>query len=1099
VQLSEPPSSYQNYTTLGSSQLNSAADLVKPPQVLPDSQHAPSTVPAITTEEPLVLATSQNAPPAASPSEQRSTGRVVPDSQSLPTSFNLASQPQAGVEDEAASQLIEDLQIAAHAPDTNSQSFDNAIEVQPPSARCSNDHSTQQAGTPPQSPIRPSAKSPSPRTPASQGPGTGDKPGAVQRRSRPSSPDLVPPGGPSGIAAHDFSSQLDYRESIENLVPEVAHSNTHHHQSQVQLSQSPVTGTSFPFETQIAPVQSQTQAASGASTNIGRKPHSQPINRHNRPYDTVTTGPRANSLPNHDSSLSSSFPAVPSQGLPAIGESAPALPYLPSPPTRSPVTSSHSMDRRTPTSAEPKMKMADKIRALKAEQALKRGRTPSKSATPSQVTPAKPSAVPPRINAELAAETPAQAGSPELARNGGRSPSAVPAALPVKLVTQDEMNTSGRYKTLVPQEKENPLLRRQSTITGAASKEATKGGNFVHSVPIALLGHQRDSYPLMIQHHKDIIERFLGTNHPSDELIVEIETLLERLRRIVVHPDLDNVETYTQYDVPPAAHAKWATDCSAKFHFLKHLIDELRDKELAIAVICQSAQLLQILENFLLGFKVTCYRADTGQTIKQDDCALTFKIMSHNEDASYESLAADAVICMDNSAEAGGSTLKLLHGPNDDLVMMTLAVPGTVEHVERCLSTDLTHQQKLRALVHGIFDLRYDSGKLEHGQLPSVETAKVIAGFLTSKPTEREWSVAALSMLENLDSQTESDIELPQSSAAQPGGKHPLDTSDVEMQASDTFKRPRLASNGVHLPDQPVTINPLELDISHVSDSIAVPSNTQMISSEVIDPSDLNETVRRLQSLLLTAQTSLADHKQDLGELQYRHEDQRNLIIELTKKNEEAMDTAQKAVTRMTEGAATANALRIENRSLKEQLKAAQEALTDHSIPERAELEKQRLAFEQSQDENKILEKRLKTQQSDLDYAQEMYQNSSSAAQRLGTTNRELENALSHAQNRANGEQTRAKQMSLDARASNMARENKQLKAKLKEQADVLARKDKELALMKEASRGRMGTRGSSVPRSPRMASPLKTAAGSRQSSPSATELRGRTHPLRQG
>jgi hypothetical protein len=1098
VQLSEPPSSYRNYTALGSSQVNSATNSLKPSRVLPDSQHSVSTGPVTITKEPLVLATSQNPPPGAPTSERDYTGRVVPDSQSLPTAFDLASQPHGGAGDEAASQLDEDLQVAAQAPDTNSQSFDTAIQLQPTSALLEKNYSTQQTDTPPKSPIRPSGKSPSPRTLASSGLAVEENSGAVQRKTRPSSPKpIVLDHSPAG-AAYEFSSQLDYRESIEDRVPEPALSSTHHHQTQVQPSQSPVIETSFPFKTQICPVQSQTQAASGASSTFEAKSHSQPTSRHNRPYDPVTTGPRANSLPNHKSSLSSSIPAPPSQVLPAIGESAPALPYSPSTPTHSPVRSTHSMDRSTPTS-EPKMKMADKIRALKAEQALKRGRTPSKSATPSQVTPAKPSAVPPRINAELAAETPAQAGSPELARNGGRSPSAVPAALPVKQVTQEEMNTSGRYKTLVPQERENPLLRRQSTITGAASEEASKSGNFVHSVPIALLGHQRDSYPLMIQHHKDIIERFLSTNKPSEELIVEVETLLERLRRIVVHPDLDNVETYTQYDVPPTAHAKWATDCSAKFHFLKHLIDELRDKELAVAVICQSAQLLHIMENFLLGIKVTCYRADTGQTSKQDSCPLTLKIMSNNEDASYESLAADAVICMDNSAEAGGSTLKLLQGPNDDLVMMTLAVPGTIEHVERCLSPELTHQQKLRALMHGIFDLRYDSGKLEHGQLPSVETAKVIAGFLTSNPTEREWSVAALSTLENLDSQTESDIELPQSSATHPGGKHPLDTSDVETAASDTFKRPRLASNGIHLPDQPITINPLELDISHVSDSVAVPSNPQMISPEVIDPSDMNETVRRLQSLLLTAQTSLADHKQDLGELQYRHEDQRNLIIELTRKNEEAIDTAQKAVTRMTENAATANALRIENRSLKEQLKIAQEALTDHSIPERAEFEKQRIAFEQSQDENKILEKRLKTQQSDLDYAQEMYQTWSSDAQRLGTTNRDLEKALSHAQNRANGEQTRAKQMTLDARASTLARENKQLKARLKEQANVLARKDKELSLLKEASRGRMGTRGSSVPRSPRMSSPLKTAAGSRQSSPSATELRGRTHPLRQG
>jgi hypothetical protein len=1097
VQLSEPPSSYCNYTTLGSSQIASARNLLQPSQVLPDSQNAPKSGPAITTEAPLVLATSQNVRDGDLTPKQNSTGRVVPDSQSLPASFDIASQPQAGTGDAAASQLIEDSQFAAHASVTDSRSL-KGTGIRPSPAHVVIDRSTQQSGSPNKSPALPSARSKSPGSPGSLGIFAEDNSKAAQTRSSPKHSDRVRPSESHAAAAYDFSSQLDCRDSIEDQVTGPVDSSTHRYHTPAQQSQSPETGTSFPFETQIVPAQTQTQVASRTANAVSVLSHSQPISGQHQPSHTEAVVLRANSLPNHDSILSSSFPAVPSQALPTIGESAPSLPYLPSKPTRTPEKDSQPVDRRTPES-EPTMKVADKLRALKVEQALKRGRTPSKSATPSQVISAKPSAVPSRINAELAAESPAQASSPEVSRNGGRSPSAVPAALPVQAVTQEEMNTSGRYKTLVPQEKENPLLRRQSTITGAASKEASKGGNFVHSVPIALLGHQRDSYTLMIQHHKDIIERFSNSNHPSEELIVEIETLLERLRRVVVHPDLDNVETFTQYDVPPDAHANWATNCSAKFHFLKHLIDELRDKELAIAVICQSAQLLQILENFLLGFKVTCYKADTGQTTKQDGCALTFKIMSHNEDASHDSLAADAVICMDNSAEAGGSTLKLLQEPKNEPVMMTLAVPSTIEHVERCLSPDLTHQQKLRALVHGIFDLRYDSGKLEHGQLPSVETAKVIADFITSMPNEREWSVPALSMLENLDSQTESDIELPQSSAAQPNAKHALDASDVEMPASDTFKRPRLASNGLHPHDQPITINPLELDISHVSDSIAVTSNPQEMQSGPTDQSDLNETVRRLQSLLLTAQTSLAHHKQDLGELQYRHEDQRNQVIELTRKNEEAIDMAQKAVTRMTEGAATANALRIENRSLKEQLKAAQVTLTDHSIPERAELEKQRLAFQQSQEENKSLEKRLKTQQSDLDYAQEMYQNSSSAAQHLGTTNRELENALSHAQNRANGEQTRAKQMTLDARSSNLARENKQLKAKLKEQADALARKDKELSLLKEASRGRMGTRGSSVPRSPRMGSPLKAAAGSRQSSPSAGELRGRTHPLRQG
>lgn len=755
------------------------------------------------------------------------------------------------------------------------------------------------------------------------------------------------------------------------------------------------------------------------------------------------------------------------------------------------------MDGNTTTS-EPKMSMAAKIKAMKAKKAAERSETPMTAAS-SQVTPAKPSAVPPRLNAELAAESPSRIGTPESSRNGGRSPSAVPAAPPIATVTQDEMNTSGRYKTLLPQGNEHSSLRRQSTITGTASKEGASPGNYVHSVPIALMGHQRDQYHLAIQTHKDVIERFLGTNSPSEDLILETETVLERLRKIVVHPDLDNVETYTQYDVPPAAHAQWAIDCSAKFHFLKHLIDELRNSELSIALICQSSQLLQILEIFLLGLNISCYRADTGQTSEREGCALTFKILSPNEDISSDSLAADAIICMDNSAEAGGPALKLLQGnTGSKLVMMALAVPGTIEHVERCLSPNLTHQQKLRALVHGVFDLRESSGKLEHGQLPSDVTAKVIAHYITSSDAEIEWSVAALSMLENLDSQTESDIELPQSSEpVHAGDKRSFDGMEIEMPATDTFKRPRQTSNGVHAHDQPVTINPLELDISHVSDSITKPSHQIVDSSAVPDSSDLNETVKRLQSLLLTAQTSLAEHKHDLGELQYRHEDQRAQIVELTRKSDDAIDTAQKAVARMTEGAATTSALRTENRSLKDELKTAKDALVDHSIPERAAFEQQRIALEQAQKEKADLEKRFRTQQRDLDYAQEMYQNSSSAAQRLGTTNKELENALVHTQNRATGEQARAKQMTLDARAQNLSRENKQLKAKLREQADALSRKDKELGLLKEASRGRMGTRGSSVPRSPRMGSPLKNAAGSRQSSPSAGELKGR-HPLRQ-
>lgn len=1023
IQPSDPPSSYQVYDSIESSQ--AATTTLQPASSQPHPslvQTLHSTGGAVSQEEPAAVATSQTLSEDAGPTDTQCTGRVVPDSQSLGSSLHLTAPAQADLSlndhTGANEQLFQDLQASTNAPSVNLISIEETAGEERPRSLIEQDHAIQVDAS-------------------SQG-------------------TLI-----------EFSSQIaagNCEETRQDTSKAVVSP------SQRRKATPPVgtteSGNSFPFETQVAPLQTQLEAEQQQ---------------------------RAASFPPQDTNT---FPSVPNTHI-TIGGSAPPQPHIPSTPTHPSAEQYDNMDRQAPTSSEPPNSgLSAHLRAFRDKKAAER-KAKAASANSSQVTSAKPSAVPPRLSAELAAESPARNGSPESSRNGVRSPSAVPAALPIHAATQEEMNTSERYKTLLPQQQENASLRRQSTITGTASKETSQPGTF-HSVPIALMGHQRDAYPTMIQQHKDMIEKFLGTSQPSEGLVTEIETLLERLRRIVVHPDLDNVETYTQYDVPPIAHAKWAVDCSAKFGFLKHLIDELRDKQVSIVVICQSEQLLQITEKFLLGFKVTCDRVDTGQRSQQEGCALSVSITLPNEDASSDSVSADAIICLVSSVESGTASKLLQEKQDKKLAMMTLVIPGTVEHVERCLSPSLTHQQKLRATVHGVFDLRYDAGKLEHGQLPSLESAKVIADFITSADADKEWSVAALSMLENLDSQTESDIEPPPSS----GEKRSFEMTDADLPTTESFKRPRLGgSNGAHEPGEPITINPLELDISRVSDSVNQASNSAMDISS-LDSSDLHETNKRLQQLLHAAQARVSDHEQALSDLQYRHEEQRHQLVELTRKHDDAIDTAQKAVERMTEGAATTSALRAETRSLKDQLKAATEALADHSVPDRAALERSRIALSQSQSEKEKLEQRLKTSQGDLDYAQEMYQDSSSSAQRLATTNKELENALAHAQNRASGEQARAKQMSLDERGRNLARENTKLKARDKQLTETLVRKDKEIALLKEASRGRMGTRGTSVPRSPRMASPLKNVAGggSRQSSPAAGELRGRTqHPLRQG
>lgn len=871
-------------------------------------------------------------------------------------------------------------------------------------------------------------------------------------------------------------------------------------------------GSSYPLVTQIAP--SLTQLPQQAQAQPAPQPQSQPVSGGElRQSLAVASSPKSASVPLQRPSpgqASSPLPSVPSHSVQAIGASAPPRPATPSTPTqgsdsRPPTPSSAAMS--TPGGAKPGF--AEQMRILREKKRAENRAKMSSTPMP-ESSPARPTAVPARINEELAAETPSRTRSGDATSDRGRSPSAVPAVRPVAAATQDEMNTSERYPTLVPTEQDRATLRRQSTITAGKSGSDKEARDSMHAVPIALTGHQRDAYPTMIHKHKDLIAHFLSASEPDEALISNVEELLERLRRITVHPDLDNTETFTQYSVEPSISATWDVDCSVKFRFLKQLCEHLREKELTIAVVAQAGRLQEILETFFAGIRITCNRIDNGYGLEQDGCALTVNIMSSNEDASTDSVSADIVVALDGTANSGCSALKLLqdNAAGAAPLLLSLVVPNTVEHIESCLSPTLSARQRLRALINGVSDLRLEAGKLEEGQASLQDSVAAMVEYLKGTE-EKEWPLAPLSMLENLDSQTESEIEPPSAEdGISTGEKRAHDTDEMEIAATaSSSKRPRIEqANGVERPDLPMTINPLDIEITHISDSVAKRSQSLIETSDLAPVPGMSDSEKRLQALLHEAQAQVADHAQALADLQYRHEDQRTQLIEIINERDSAIATAQKAVERMTEISKTSSTLRTERDELKTSLMTAQAALLNHSIPERAEFERLRQTTEQAVKDKADLERRLKTAQDDLDYARDMYQTSSSQAQALASQTQDLENRLSHAQNRATGEQARARQMTLDTQARNMARENKQLKQRLQERETSLRVKDEELSKLREVSRGRMGTRGSSVPRSPRMASPMKLAgggSGSRQGSPAAGDLRSKghqmLHPLRQG
>lgn len=872
---------------------------------------------------------------------------------------------------------------------------------------------------------------------------------------------------------------------------------------------SSLPSSSSPFQTQVA------RPSTGGALRTTSQ--AQPLPRLSIGQRAFSQQPAGPSLPRS----SSPFASVPSHTLRTLGESAPPRPSTPSSglgfglgfstPASQRIMDTSQASRR---STDSKSQLAAKLKLIQEQGRAKRQSmvptsAPAHGAPPNQVL--QPRQPPSASTTAPLAQPPSLVSSLVEAEQERRSPSQVPATEPRPTITRDEMNTSERYETLVPQAPDVSAdgQPRQRPASGDFSrrhqqtKDAEVDESRNHVVPIGLLGHQRDQYPQTLQWGRQVVEDFLASSAPDNALVDGAESLLQRLRKIALHPDLDNVDTFTQYDVEPTQDAQWSIDCSAKFRFLKALLDGLRDQTLHVALVSAPGRIVQILEAFLTGINVPHRLMDqvTESSLSSDHEGLMVTLASVDDEA-VESSPADVIIAMEPAASEGSMAVKALASKSVSMpLFLTLVVPGSIEHIEQSVSATLAPRARLRALVSGVWQYRKDAGKLGDEYTAPVAAASSIAQYLATQANDVEWPVADLDPLPNLDSQTESDLEQTSEHGAI-GMKRSFASDDL---AGDTEvnKKARYAH---HAPDLPITINPQEIEITHVTNSVG--KSTQPSNSSGIAPqlALLTDTERSLHRMLKEAQDKLEEQVQVMSDLQYRHEEQRTQMVEARKERDSAIATATRAVERLTELNGTVTALKHERTSLKSGLEDANARLLAHSVPERAELESLRLANEQMRAEKQQLEKRLQSAKEENEYSRAEYQSASQSAQSFATQNTDLENRVATLQNKATGEQARLRQMGYDMQTKNLRVENKHLKAVLRGHEAGLKLKDEEIARLKEASRGRMGTRGTSVPRSPRVGSPMKMDAlrgnGSRQGSPAASDVRERTtplHPLRQG
>jgi len=698
--------------------------------------------------------------------------------------------------------------------------------------------------------------------------------------------------------------------------------------------------------------------------------------------------------------------------------------------------------------------------------------------------------------------------SPNMESPEPRSPSAVPHTEEVPMPSEKEGRTSERYPTLVPQAANERLgsskvVVSQSTTetqsgTSAGIGEVTKDDKNEFLVPVYFSGQQRDHYRQTIVYFKDFLEEFRTQIWPANSSqFLKAVDLVKRLHQVCLHPDLNNEEIFSQAQIDAKGKAQWDVDTSSKFRFLETLLNAMSEQDKHVILFVQDNRLLEILDVFLTGINVQ-HLTVPGEA---PPSGLFVTILPVSRTVG-DMRKADLIIILEGAFQIHEQSLKALRSDEHGILcpLLTLVIPESVEHIERVMQSHNVQyptEEKLSILVETMTTYRNNAGLKTGHVLDARQAAAAVAGYLTTgdEDSDGAWPLEGLedpTVQYSLDSQTTSGEEPnPRENLDHvvTGMKRTLD-NDAEEQLS---KRTRV--------DIPMTINPADISLTPISDTMGTQPVSMSQHTAEIEALKLEHQREKneLQDKLQALETRLNEHVAALEDLQYRFEEQRGDLVKATSERDEAQQELVVLATQLNNKDVSIVKIRLERDEFREQLLEARKAVLDHSVPERVELEASKAVAANAEKDKLKAESRVKSMSNDLDYIRGKYQDVSTTSAALAEENNGLTAKIKDLERMASGEMTRAKQISKDTVTAALRAEKNRLKLMLKDRETLLTKKDEEIARLKEAQRGRMGTRGTSVP--PGARSPVRLSSPMRLEPPPGSNLRavspaGRASPV---
>jgi hypothetical protein len=273
------------------------------------------------------------------------------------------------------------------------------------------------------------------------------------------------------------------------------------------------------------------------------------------------------------------------------------------------------------------------------------------------------------------------------------------------------------------------------------------------------------------------------------------------------------------------------------------------------------------------------------------------------------------------------------------------------------------------------------------------------------------------------------------------------------------------------------------------------PDQWWQVDSLEIELQNKQSTEEQLRLMVKSLEARLEDYVSTIKKLEPRLlqaiADRRKFQAERDTAKSLAVTLTQSIEARVTEIAK----LKEDKLNLEKELATARTALTNSTIPEIAQLAKDQEQLRALQIDKERLEKRILSMQKDFEFTRDSYQKASSYTTELRNELEELKEENAVLQRKASENTVRVAEIQRANETKEREERIDELEALLRDRDQELRKKTEELKIK---TNGRRETRGTSVPRSPRMGSGAmsprphftRTAGGSRGASPAPGDAR---------